>query len=252
MAISPSPFDRLPRHRRAPSRLWLAWVLLAVLLAGALVLFRGPASSLFWRIVAPVVRLREALGGTEATRLRAELAKAMARVADRDLLYSETLDLRERLGRTDAPQARVLAGVLQRPPWTPYDTLLIDAGANHGITAGAWVSAGGQGLVGHVSEVYATSARVELFSAPGVSYQAVLNGTLPIAVEGQGGGSLRAEVPAGTTVAVGDTVSFPGLLGGIVSLVSATEAKPGESFIVVYMHLPANPADLRFVEVLTP
>lgn len=252
MAISPSPFERMRRPRRAASRLWILWVLLVVVLAGAVVLFRGPASGLFWRVMAPVVGLRESLGSTEAARLRAELAAAQSKLSERDLLYAEVVDLRERLGRTDALPSRVVAGVLMRPPWTPYDTLLIDAGANVGIAEGAFVSAGGQGLVGHVSEVYATTARVELFSAPGVSYQAVLNGTLPVAVEGLGGGSLRAEVPAGTLVKAGDSISFPGLLGGIIALVSATEAKEGESFTVVYLRLPANPADLRFVEVLRP
>lgn len=230
----------------------MAWVLLLALLVAAAVLMRGPASSLFWRIVAPAARVRESLSGSEVTRLRAELASTSAALADRDLLYKEVTDLRGRLGRADASQARVLAAVLQRPPWTPYDTLVIDAGADHGIAVGSLVSAGGQGLIGRVSEVYGTTARVELFSAPGTSYQALLNGTLPIAVEGQGGGSLRAEVPAGTQVAAGDTVAFPGLMGGIVSLVSATEAKEGESFIVVYMRLPTNPQDLRFVEVLRP
>jgi cell shape-determining protein MreC len=196
--------------------------------------------------------MRESLGDSRDADLRAQLASTTAALADRNLLYAEVSDLRERLGRADAPQARVLAAVLQRPPWTPYDTLVIDAGAHHGIRAGSFVSAGGQGLIGSVSEVYATSARVELFSAPGASYQALLNGTLPIAVEGQGGGSLRAEVPAGTSVKAGDTISFPGLLGGIMANVSATEAKAGESFTVIYLRLPANPQDLRFVEVLRP
>jgi cell shape-determining protein MreC len=251
MATSPSPFDRLP-PRRAPSRLWLAWVLLIVVFAAAVVLLRQPASGLFWRIMAPVARVREALGQNEAKQLRAELASSTAALSDRDLLYKENINLKERLGRSGAPQARTLAAILQRPPWTPYDTLLIDAGADLGIAEGALVSAGGQGLIGRVSEVYAGSARVELFSAPGVSYQALLNGTLPLAVEGQGGGSLRAEVPAGTPVAVGDTVSFPGLLGGILAKVSAIEAKTGESFIIIYLRLPANPEDLQYVEVLTP
>lgn len=249
MAISPSPFERIQR-RRASSRAWVVWVLAAVVLAAAVVFFREPASSVFWRVVAPLARVRESLGATEVTRLRAELAKAMASVADHDLLAAEVLELRERLGRSDTPQARIVAGVLMRPPWTSYDTLLIDAGEAQGVVVGAMVSAGGAGLIGHVSEVYATVARVELFSAPGVSYQATLNGTLPVAVEGQGGGSLRAEMPAGTKVSVGDTVSFPGLMGGVVATVSATEAKAGESFIVIYMALPANPQELRFVEVL--
>lgn len=249
MAISPSPFDHIQR-RRAPSHAWVAWLVLAVLLIGALALFRHQAAGLFWRVAAPVMRMRNALTAGEAESLRAQLAAADARLADRNLLYKEVIELRERLGRADAPKGRLLAGVLQRPPWTPYDTLLIDAGENLGVAQDALVSAGGQGLIGRVSEVYATTARVELFSAPGASYQAVLNGTLPIAVEGQGGGSLRAEVPAGTQVKAGDTVSFPGLMGGIVALVSATEAKEGESFILVYMRLPANSADLEAVEVL--
>ena len=226
----------------------MALVALVVLV----VLLRQPLSGAFWFVAKPVVELRNSLGTTEAAALRAELAAAQARLADRNLLYAEVLDLRERLNRTDAPASRIVAGVLQRPPWTSYDTLLIDAGQVQGVVAGSWVSAGGQGLIGQVSEVYATTARVELFSAPGVSYQAVLNGTLPMAVEGQGGGSLQALMPAGTAVAVGDTVSFPGLLGGVVATVSATEAKAGESFIIVYMRLPANPSELRFVEILTP
>lgn len=231
-------------------RLGLVWVLLCVILIGLAVYFRQPASSLLWRIVAPVVRLREAWGSSEAVRLREQLASTSAALADRNALYAENIELKERLGRTDSLAPRVLAAVLQRPPWTPYDTLLIDAGQAQGVVAGALVSAGGQDIIGRISEVYASSARVELFSAPGASYQATLNGTLPIAVEGQGGGSMRAQVPAGTQVKVGDTVQFPGLAGGIVSLVSATDTKEGESFIIVYLHLPVNPADLRFVEVL--
>lgn len=251
MAISPSPFDRIER-RRTGSRLWLAWVLAAVLLVGLVALFRQPASGLFWRIAAPVVRVRDSWGQGEAARLRAQLASSTAALADRDALYKENIDLKARLGRADAPPKRTLAAVLQRPPWTPYDTLLVDAGQMQGVEVGALVSAGGQGLVGRVSEVYAATSRVELFSAPGVSYQALLNGAVPVAVEGQGGGSLQALVPAGTQVAVGDAVSFPGLMGGIAARVSALEARPGESFIVIYMRLPANPADLRYVEVLAP
>ena len=241
----------MPR-KRAPRRSWPLLVVAAVLLAGAVALLREPASSLLWRVLAPAARVRDSLSNSENARLRAALASTTAALADRALLYEEVADLRARLGRPDAPHARVLAAVLERPPWTPYDTLVIDAGADHGLAAGSLVSAGGQGLVGRVSEVYDTAARVELFSAPGASYQALLNGTMPVAVEGQGGGSLRAEVPAGTPVKVGDSVAFPGLLGGIVSVVSATEAKEGESFIVVYMRLPASPQHLRFVEVIRP
>lgn len=241
----------MPRrqHGRSSFPFALGAVVLVVLVV-LVVIFRAPLSGMFWLAAAPVVELRNSLGATEATALRAELAAVTAALADRDAVYRENLDLKERLGRTDVPAPRILAGVLQRPPWTAYDTLLVDAGSSLGVAVGDLVSAGQSGLIGRVSEVYANQARVDLFSAPGVTYQALLNGTVPVAVEGQGGGSMQALVPAGTPVAVGDTVEFPGLAGGIAAKVSAVDAKMGESFIVIYMTLPANPAQLARVEIL--
>jgi cell shape-determining protein MreC len=252
MAISPSPFERMRPRRKQRSPLWLVWLGLVVVLVAGVVVFRQPAGELFWRAVAPAAHLRAALGSSEAEQLRGELAAAQAKLADRDALYKETIELKALLGRTDEAGARTLAGVILRPPWTPYDTLVIDAGAAHGVVEGALVSAGGQALVGRVVEVYANQSRVELFSAPGSNHQAMLNGTVPVAVEGQGGASMQALVPAGTVVAVGDEVLFPGLAGGLVATVSAVDAEAGESFIVIYMQLAANPAHLRYVEVLTP
>jgi len=230
--------------------LWVVWLLLALLLVAAAVFARTAASDMFWRAVAPVVRLREALGSSQVAVLRSELAAAKAALADRDALLRDNADLKERLGRVDAPAPRILAAVLMRPPWSAYDTLLVDAGSSHGVLVGDLVSAGGSGLIGRVSEVYEAQARVELFSAPGATYQALLLGTVPVAVEGQGGGSMHAQVPAGTQVATGDTVEFPGLAGGIAAAVSAVDAKMGESFISIYMTLPANPSELKYVEVL--
>ncbi len=249
MAISPSPFDRIQKTRRTSSRSWLIWVLVLVLLIGATLMLRGSAASVFWQVWAPVARVREALGESEAARLRTQVAVLEAKLADRDALYKETLDLKERLGRSDVPGTRILAGVLLSPPWSPYDTLVVDAGEAQGIKLGDLVYAGGQTLIGHVTEVYATTARVELFSAPGATYQATLRGEIPMALEGQGGGSLRAEIPAATSVAVGDTVELPGIWGGLVGHVSATDARAGESFIVIYMQLPVNPSSLSVLEI---
>lgn len=249
MAISPSPFDRIEKQRRGRSRLWMLWLLLAVVFAVVVLSYRQAAAEVFWQVMAPVVRLRNSLAATDATRLRGELASATAALVDRNALYKENIELKERLGRTDIEAPRILAAVLMRPPGVPYDTLLIDAGTAHGVAVGNPVAASGRALIGRVVEVYERTARVELFSAPGASYQALLRGTLPVAVEGQGGGSMRAEMPAGTQAQVGDTVQFPGLFGGVAAQISAIDARPGESVVVLYMHLPANPAELSQVEV---
>ena len=196
-----------------------------------------------------MARVRDALGQSQAAQLRAQVAVLEAKLADRDAFYKETLDLQGRLGRTDTPSTRVLAGILLSPPWSPYDTLVVDAGGAQGVAVGDLVYAGGQTVVGHITEVYATTARVELFSAPGATYQATLKGEIPMALEGQGGGSMRGEIPAGTQVKVGDTVELPGVWGGIAGKVSAIDARSGESFIVVYMQLPINPSSLSYLEI---
>lgn len=251
MAISPSPFDRIPKTRTRGLVPWFAWALLACLLVGGALLWRPQAADLFWRVMAPLARVRESFGTSEVTRLREELAQANAALADRTLLYRENLDLKARLGRTPA-QERVVAAVLQSPPWTPYDTLLVDAGEAQGVEVGNYVSAGASAFIGIVTEVYTSTARVELLSAPGASYHAFLNGTLPVVVEGQGGGSMQFVVPAGTPVKRGDTVSLPGMFGGVTALVSAVDEPEGASFVSVYTRLPVNLADVRFIELVTP
>ena len=74
-------------------------------------------------------------------------------------------------------------------------------------------------------------------------------GMVPLAVEGQGGGSLRAHVPAGTAVSLDDVAILPGIVGGRSAVVSRVEHADGESFVTLYFSLPVNVSSLRFVEV---
>lgn len=60
---------------------------------------------------------------------------------------------------------------------------------------------------------------------------------------------MRAQVPAGTGVVAGSSVLLPGIFGGYTGMVSYVEVKSGESFETVYMHLPVNPLELRYVEI---
>lgn len=245
------------RYRRTARR-FIA-IMLGIAALVALWLLRTPAEAVVWRVLEPVAAVRNAWLGSEAGRVRGELAAAEALVADRELLYQENLELKVRLGRDGAANVGhvVLAGVLQGPPGTPYDTLLIDAGAADGVAEGDLVSAGGRALVGRVSQAYARSARVMLFSSPGEAHQGFLvlsgnlNDSMPVSIVGQGGGSLVADVPATTEVIAGDAVVLPGVSGGFSALVRAVEREEGESSVRVYLTLSASPTALRYVEVWT-
>lgn len=223
----------------------------AVVLLVAAVLYAAPAlRELLWRGLGPVLSVRNALSHSEVAALRAQLAGLNARLADRDALYQENLKLKALLRRA-AGRSATLAAILQRPPGVPYDTLVVDAGRNQGVLAGSLVSLGGSALVGSVTEVYADSARVTLYSAAGLVHEGLLlagGKQVPVSVAGQGGGSMRAEVPAGTAAKAGDTVRLPGIGMGLTATVAHVESRAGESFETIYFALPADLA-APYVEI---
>ncbi len=242
------------RTPRSPWRVALALAAAAVAV-GTVLLWRGALGGLFWQLASPVVALRDSFSVTKVAALTDELARAKAAAADRDILAAENTQLRQLLGRAPAGETRVLASVLQRPPGTPYDTLLVDVGARHGVVVGQQVSAGGSVMLGDVTTVNDSTSVITLYSAPGRELAAVLlHGatSVPLKLSGQGAGSFVAELPSGTQVAVGDSVVLTGVPGGMPGTVSAVVAKEGESFVKVYLHLPVNLFDLRYVEVALP
>jgi cell shape-determining protein MreC len=255
---------RTSRNSWVTPRRALRGVAIIVLIA-AVFIWRAPLRTAVWRIAGPIYG-RSPLSALSAqfhskaalenenNFLRAALASTTAALADRNILYSENLELKSRVGR-DAGMHTILAAIIARPPATPYDTLQIDAGSAHGVAIGALVSAGGTTIIGRIDSVTQSSARVALFSSPGESYQALLmkqSGPMPIVVDGQGGETLQALVPADSGASVGDAVVFSGISGGYSSTVVAIEKKSGESFETLYLRLPVNPQELQFVEVLRP
>jgi cell shape-determining protein MreC len=239
--------------RKRPSLGSVLAVLAAASLIVLAVVFRHGLTGMLWSAGAPLVRLRDSWSGSEVADLRAQLASTTAALADRNLLAGENMQLRQELGRT-AGHKVLLAGVLQSPPGTPYDTLLLDAGSSLGVSAGQRVFAGNI-AIGEVDAVYGDTSRAVLYSAPGRSYQALLttqSAAVPVAVEGQGAGSMQAQVPQGTEAAVGDDIVFPGVAGGLAARVSAVSAPAGESFKTLYLRLPVNIFELRYVYIEQP
>ncbi len=237
------------RHRRVGTGT-LIFLVLGMLCVAGVVALRSQASSIFWRVLSPVVQLRNTLGSTDVSELRALLASTTAALADRNALYQENLQLKQLLGRT-AQNYMVLGAVLQRPPGIPYDTLMLDIGKQNGVAPNDVVFAGGSSAIGAVSDVYDTTSRVTLFSAPGESYQALLGGSIPLTITGQGAGSMSGDVPAGTSATVGEAVTLPGIASAFVGSVSYIDQESGASFETLYVQLPVDIFSLESVEVQT-
>ena len=221
-----------------------------ILCVAIVIVLRSFLSAMFWDVLSPAVKLRNTLSSTNVSELQAELASTSAALADRNSLYQQNLELKQLLGRSTLNHT-VLGEVLMRPPGIPYDTLVVDIGKNGGVVPGALVFAGGTSVIGTVSDVYDTTSRVSLFSAPGESYQALLGGSIPISLSGQGAGSMSGEVPANTVVAVGDPVTLQGALSAFAGSVSYIQQVSGSSFMTLYVQLPVDLFSLQYVEIET-
>lgn len=259
MARTSNPFS--PRSVYSTSRRadgWFSFRTFSVIVVCALlfiagVYWRTTLTSIVWSLAAPLERFRSDLSSSEVSRLRATLASTTALVADRDALYRENVELKKRLGRT-VERPVILAGVLLRPPATPYDILMTDAGEVEGVHVGDYVSAGGTTRIGMVAEVYTHSSRVVLFSAPGQTYDVLLHlasttRVVPVHMQGQGAGSFIGQVPAGTPVQVGDSLVFPGIASSFGGTVSYVHIDPKQSFITLYARLPIDLLSLQYVEI---
>jgi hypothetical protein len=245
-----------------PQALWL--VLITLLLAIGGYLGRAPLSAaltpVFGKSAGTSAQLGRFIRGigersaslealvAENADLKQKLEASQTLVLDRNQLYEENTALKEQWGRSSEPN-RLLATVLARPGATPYDTLMVDVGSSEGVRDGDSVAAGGTLLIGRVSQVFAHSAVVLLYSSPGESYDGFLRGTIPIKVVGQGAGSLSAEVPYDAKVVAGDSITLPLLQANTAFIVEHVEVGEGNSSTKAYLRLPVSPFNLRFVEV---
>lgn len=250
------------RRRKIPLRSAAFLLAIAVVLCAGFV-WRDAAASVLWRALSPVLSARNAAANSagfwgqfadraqlaqENELLKEKLASSTARAADRDYLYEENLSLKRMLGRPVADPI-LISAILLRPPGTPYGTLMIDVGSKDGVREGNLVSSEGSAYIGTVTSVYDTAARVTLFTAPGQTYQGLLRGTVPVALSGEGAGSMSGQVPAGVEVKAGDPVTIPGITPEFMAVVSAVMKEEGESFQSIYLTSPVNPLELRYVLV---
>ncbi len=143
---------------------------------------------------------------------------------------------------------RTLAAVLVRPPFSPFDEIIIDIGSDQGIIPGAKIYAPGNVLIGTTTDVFSQTAKVRLLSSPGETYPVLIgSGSIPAVAVGRGGGQYSAQVPQASKVARGDAVSDSSLSDAPFGIVSEVFTDPAEPFETVLFAPPVNVYQLRWV-----
>lgn len=182
--------------------------------------------------------------------LEARLANVEPLLLERELLREENRMLKNIFGRAGEDEF-LLAAILTRPNITLYDTFIVDAGENLGVTEGAVVLTEGESAIGTVSEVYSKTSLIKLFSSPGEKTNVIIGeSSTPAVALGRGGGNFEVTLPRGADISVGMLVLLPDLHGRILGVVEEILVNPADPLQTVLFKNPVNMGEARFVEIL--
>jgi cell shape-determining protein MreC len=238
-----------------------------ILTVGAVIIvffLRGFIGSIFSDVVSSVLSVRTYFGTSSAT--------LPSYVRNRSELFSEIQDLKETIGAQsgsaaiierltrentefrallgDNTEERIGAGVIARPPYVPYDVLVLDRGSEDGIKEGALVYHTSDFVIGYVQNTFKKSAVVALFSSPNVESTVYVYGPDVYATAyGEGGGVIRISVPQGVPIAEGNVVILPMLNTGTLGTVQGVTSVPTQPEQHAYLSFPTSMQSIRLVSV---
>jgi len=183
--------------------------------------------------------------------LKKQLAEKEVLLSDQNILAQENADLKA-ASYYKYDTGNISARVLSKPPFTPFDVLVIEGGTSQGVVKGDRVMIG-RIYLGTVSEVSSDSSRVTLLSAPGSAHEAYVgDDALPVLLKGKGGGNFETSLPQGSRVAEGDLVfvyysETPFQIGTISKVISDED----NTFITLLLTIPFNLYSLGHVEIIS-
>ncbi len=164
-------------------------------------------------------------------------------------LQSENEQLKALLGRSTDKEQMTLAAVLVRPPQSPYDSIIIDAGNNMGLLVGDIIYAEMHYAIGKVVEVSENRSVVMLFSSSGQKASVLIgSSTTAVSAEGQGGGNFYIKLPRNIEIQKGDPVIWPDIQTILLGSVEVVDSGNGDAYAHIYFKSPININTLRYVQ----
>lgn len=243
----------------------LSWGALALAFVIFILLVRLFAPNIFLHVFAPVFRSADALTSTThrlsaGFRDAATLALQNERLTEENAalssensaLVAKTASLSALLGSSlkERVAPGILAGVVARPPESPYDTLVLGAGTKEGIALGMEVFGIGGVPLGVVSTVSDDFSRVTLFSAPSMTTHGwVGRDNFPLTIQGAGTGAFGASIARSAGIAAGDTVFVPGPGALPIGTVMRIDGDPAMPEVVLRIQPALNIFSITWVVV---
>lgn len=166
------------------------------------------------------------------------------------ILAARAADLERLLGGRAEAAAGIPAGVLARPPVSPYDFLVVDRGSDSGLVPGAMAFGPGGIPIGTVADAAASTARISLYSTTGRATEGWAGAArVPLTLIGTGAGSFDTEIVAAAGLVVGDPVFAPGPGALPIGTVTAVVIDPSSPTVTLRIRGLTNPFSLTWVTV---
>jgi len=139
--------------------------------------------------------------------------------------------------------------VLMRPPFSPYDSLIIDT-RKVSASPGDKVFAFGV-LIGEITTVDEKTASVNLYTSPNTK-TAVRIADIDTEATGQGGGRYVMTIPKDIKVEIGTAIVVPSAFNVLLGAVGAVEVDKNGTFQNVHATIPVSLNQLTVVTLTKP
>lgn len=260
-------FRRDREQKKQRQRLIITLGLVGVILIVFVVIGSKPLVSTGYRVATPFWQLKHqfrdrlSVVAEVATRSKKDLIAEIEKLEleaeanriallEAEVVRRENEQFREALGYVWEDESWLVAGILVRPPQTPYDILVLDVGSDDGVAHGQLVFASSGVVLGVAQEVLPRQTVVSLLSTPQVKTTVVLEKEgIGVTATGRGGGAYQLNVPREIDVVAGDLVVLPGRQTEIIGTVQDIIFDPRDPYQTVLVSAPTNFYQERFVYV---
>lgn len=166
-----------------------------------------------------------------------------------ELLEKENYQLKEIFSRA-GDKKYLLSLILSKPPQSPYDILLIDAGSANGIRKGMPVTAYGDVLIGYIDEVFSKTSKVKLISFPKEETNALISSlNIPVIVIGRGGANMEIILSKSIEIQPGEKIISLDITPLLLGIIEKIESGPPDPFQKLLFRLPVNIQELKYVMI---
>ena len=166
-----------------------------------------------------------------------------------DYIKAENEELKTMLSRSDK-KSYILGSIISRPPKSPYDMIIVDAGSNVGVAQGMKVIAYSNTLIGYITEVFPKTSKIKLLSFPGEEIGLMMESAKISAIGfGLGGGNIEIKIPSSVVVNIGDKIITDGAFHYLLGVADKVESDLVNPFQKIIFRMPINLNELQMVGI---